>query len=292
VEAKLVSKLNPATVGHCIRLLSTFYSDLVERGIAQANVVRALPRSTRRLYRPTADPRATPFLERLDDVRRVFLALPEPIDIAFTIGAFCGLRTGEVLALQWRDIDLEARRIHVHQQVRDGRLAPLKDDESRIVPVQAALAPILATWKLKSGGTGQLFVPAVAKRGGRPGRPATFVRPNTLWRHLRTALATCKLPRLTWYQATRHTFASQWVLAGGSMEKLSAMMGHSSVVVTERYAHLRPDLFGERDLALLDVDLTRTRADVVRVRSPSSRGRATDGPRTQHGYRSRRGLTP
>ena len=50
-------------------------------------------------------------------------------------------------------------------------------------------------------------------------------------------LARRELPALTWYQATRHTFASQFVLAGGSIEKLSKLMGHSRVTTTERYAH-------------------------------------------------------
>jgi site-specific recombinase XerD len=58
------------------------------------------------------------------------------------------------------------------------------------------------------------------------------------------------LPDLTWYEATRHTFASQWVLHDGSMEKLAAILGHSSTEVTKRYAHLRTDLFADRDLAL------------------------------------------
>jgi site-specific recombinase XerD len=49
---------------------------------------------------------------------------------------------------------------------------------------------------------------------------------------------------ITWYQATRHTFASQWVLYGGSIATLSKFMGHSSVLVPQRYAHLRPEVFG------------------------------------------------
>jgi hypothetical protein len=56
---------------------------------------------------------------------------------------------------------------------------------------------------------------------------------------------------LGWYEATRHTFASQWVLRGGSIEKLKELLGHYSVVVTERYAHLRTDLFTAADHAIL-----------------------------------------
>lgn len=114
VEAKLADGMNAATVGHCVRLLSTFYTDLVERELADANPVRTLPRATRRLYRPTTDPRTTPFLERLEDVRRVFLTLAEPMSVAFAVGSLAGLRTGEVLALDWeRDVDLSARHLHV-----------------------------------------------------------------------------------------------------------------------------------------------------------------------------------
>lgn len=265
VEAKLAAELNPATVGHCVRLLSTFYTELVELGHARANPVRTLPRSLRRLYRPTADPRNTPFLESLGDVRRVFLQLPDPISIAFAVGALGGLRTGELLGLDWRDVDLAGRRIHVRRQMQDGRLTVLKDDESRVVPIVAALLPLLSAYKLSSGGAGILF-PA-AGRGGRSERAATFMRPHTLHKYLRLALAACKLPEtLTWYQCTRHTFASQWVLAGGSLEKLAVVMGHSSVQVTQRYAHLRPDLFRDSDLRLLDVDLVAPPADVVELR--------------------------
>jgi integrase len=57
-------------------------------------------------------------------------------------------------------------------------------------------------------------------------------------------------PGLGWYEATRHTFASQWVLAGGSIEKLKEILGHYSVVMTERYAHLKPDLFSPKDMVL------------------------------------------
>src|SRR5262245_12706449 len=161
------------------------------------------------MLRPTFDPRSTPFIERLDDVKRLYLALPEPMNVAFAVGVFAGLRTAEVLGLDWKDVNLAGGRIHVRRQVNDGRLAVLKDDESRIVPVLKPLAPILSWWELRSGGEGLLFKPTCPTRGGRAGRAPSFMRPHTLHRHLAKALATCGLSTLTWYQATRHTFAGQ-----------------------------------------------------------------------------------
>ncbi len=80
---------------------------------------------------------------------------------------------------------------------------------------------------------------------------------HTPGKHLARTLKRLGLarPGLGWYEATRHTFASQWVLAGGSIEKLSKVLGHYSVVLTERYVHLRPDLFAARDLATIPLQL-------------------------------------
>jgi len=271
VEAKLTSGLQAQTVAHCVRLLSTFFADIVEQGHAPANPCASLPRSTRRLFRSTYDTTTTPFLQTLADVRRVFLALPEPINVAFACGAFAGLRTGEVLGLSWEDIDLAGRRIHVRQQMRDGALGVLKDEEGRIAPLQNSLAPILTAWKLKTGGEGLLFRPTVADRGGRPGSPPTYQRPHTLHRHLREALKACGLPSLTWYEATRHTFASLWVMGGGSIELLSKILGHSSVAVTQHYAHMKVDLFAESAFAAMDVDLSAPAGTVVAL--PPARGK-------------------
>jgi integrase len=264
IQQKLAEGLSSTTVGHFVRGLSVLFTRLIEgKKYVTANPVAALPRETRRLYRNAKDPTTTPFLEKLDDIRRVFLALPSPYNIAFAVGALAGLRTGEVLGLDWHEVDLSTRRIHVRQQVHEGKLGPLKDDDSRVVPVLNPLVPILGEWKLATGGKGLLFPPQIPTRGGRPGSPPTFTRPHTLWDHLHDALKTCQLPRLTWYQATRHTFASQFVLGGGTIEKLSKILGHASVTTTERYAHLRMDLFREKDYEVVQVDLSTPAAKVV-----------------------------
>jgi hypothetical protein len=96
VERKLAEKLAPATVLLLMRLLSTFYTDLIEQGHATKNPARMLPRSTKRLIRPSHDPKTTPFVERRADIVRIFKALPEPGNVAYAIGALAGLRTGEM----------------------------------------------------------------------------------------------------------------------------------------------------------------------------------------------------
>jgi integrase len=269
IMGKLAAEMNPATVGHCVRLLSTFFSDLIPRYVT-SNPVSAISKKTRRLCRPTADPTDTPFLESLGDIRRVYQELHGPTNVAFAIGALAGLRTGEILALDWGEVDVSTRLITVRRQVRHGKLAPLKDDETRRVAIQAALLPVLSEWKLATGGKGLLFPPKYEKRGGRPEleRLPAFMRPHTLRAHLTKALDDLKMPALSWYQATRHTFASNWILQGGQKEKLADQMGHSNTVVTDRYAHLRPDLYRDEDYRVLAVDLNAGEAKVVPMRPP------------------------
>lgn len=88
----------------------------------------SLPRSVRRLATPTHDPRTTPFVEQLADVKRIYLKLPSPLNSAYAIGALAGLRTGEVFALRCEHVDLAARRIHVRESVKGPRYAHLRPD--------------------------------------------------------------------------------------------------------------------------------------------------------------------
>ena len=62
------------------------------------------------------------------------------------------------------------------------------------------------------------------------------------------------------------------MLSGGSIEKLSKMLGHSDIRVTMRYAHLRVDLFSDADYHEINVDLARPGGVVVDLRSQSCKG--------------------
>jgi integrase len=203
-EAKLSEGLASGTVRFCIAILSSLYVDLVERQLARANPARGLPRSLARLVRPSHDPRTTPFVEKLEDVRRIFLALEEPLNVGYALGAFGGLRPGEAFALRWPQVDLEARRIHVLESITGST----KDKDSRVVPILDPLLDALKPWKLKTGGKG-LVCPPLRSDGSK-------IDKGTRGEALREALKGLELtrPGLGWYECTRHSFASHWVMAG------------------------------------------------------------------------------
>ena len=112
-----------------------------------------------------------------------------------------------------------------------------------------------------------LFPPLQGEAGRAPGvgLARTVLGMELIQRALKKALADCGLPKtLQLYNCTRKTYGAHWVLRGGSMEKLSRILGHASVTTTERhYCHIRPDLFNPTDVLNLDLDMSRPEAAVI-----------------------------
>lgn len=276
--------LSNSSIRHCAVLLSSIYGDLVEEGRAKANPIAQLAEKTRDEWlRPEHDPKKVPYVREPGDVARIYAWLSQrcpSVAIAYAIGALAGLRTSEVRALSWDKIDLQARTIAVEVQVQrtngkkkrgqltaDG-LDQVKDGEARIVPILDALYPILEAHQ----GEG-LVCPPMRGRTlySKLGRSRRFIGERLLNRKLRAALVALGIEPglltydMCWYAGTRHTFASQWVLHGGSLEKLKEFLGHSSVAVTERYAHLQPGRFTDEDRGRVKISLPGPEAPEVEV---------------------------
>ena len=245
--------LSSTMVLQLIRILGSLYTHLLEEGTATTNPVRLLPKATRKKIKPAYDWRNTPFVRRLSDIKRIRAALAdidERLGVAYAIGVSRGLRPGEIRALPWANVDLEHRLITIDRQIRQGKVGPPKSGRSRVVRISDQLYPVLVAWHLKTGGAG-LVIPA---RRRRRGIGPTYIGEKAFNDALEKVIARLELPAVNWYQATRHTFGSHWVLQGGSLDKLAVILGHSSSEVTKRYAHLRPEMLNDDDTARAQVD--------------------------------------
>jgi len=121
------------------------------------------------------------------------------------------------------------------------------------VPILDPLLPVLESWRLRNPGSGTVIPPLRCDGEkidkGTPG-PALRAALERLGLHAVAAY------RKAWYAATRHTFASHWAMQGRPLRELQKILGHSSIVITERYAHLCPDYFAPGVLGALPVDLS------------------------------------
>lgn len=251
--------LGKSSVGLLFRILSSFMSEMLEDGVIAKNPVQLLSKKTRGDLISIKDPSKNPFIKKLEDVSRIYTWLngqSKSVSIGFALGALAGLRLNEIRALSWPDIDFENRLIHVRWQAgtaKDGtdRLRAPKNKTGRSVPISDSLYTILESWFERTLGEGWLIRPHYTDDKNKK-----FIGRAALTDLLRRAVSILKIPKLSWYAATRHTFASQWVMAGGSLVKLKEIMGHASFSTTERsYLHLVPGQYSNEDRNVLKVEL-------------------------------------
>ncbi len=156
--------------------------------------------------------------------------------------AATGLRPGEWLALEQRDIDREAQVVYVRRTFRNGRIKTPKTKASvRAVPLQAiALAALDG---LASDPQSPLLFPSV-----RGGHLDLHNFRNRNWKPAQRAAGIEPVRRV---YDLRHTFATFALRAGISTFDLSRYMGTSLAMIDRHYGHLARD-GREHAIKLLD----------------------------------------
>lgn len=132
-----------------------------------------------------------------------------------------GLRRGEALSLRWGDVDLGRQQIVIHGE-------GAKSGKTRYIPLNREASEVLREWK-SCGTDGGLVFPTY--RGKRR------VDLRKTWAPV---LEAAGIQDFRWHDL-RHSFASHLVMAGVDLYVVKELLGHSTIVMTERYAHLAPE---------------------------------------------------
>jgi len=156
--------------------------------------------------------------------------------------AATGMRPGEWVALEHRDIDRDGQVAYVRRSFSKGRLRCTKTDASvRAVPLQARALDALD--QLPSAGGGDLLFPAP-----HGGYLDLHNFRNRNWKPAQQAAAISPFRRI---YDLRHTFATFALRAGISTFELSRYMGASLTMIDRHYGHLARD-GREHAIQLLD----------------------------------------
>lgn len=243
-------RLSQQTIRHARRLLTGALEHAYNAGKVERNHARGAPMPVRDetteerwtwltvdelarvLALPVADPKNGPLARGA----RKAGTITSMQRSAIVVAVYAGLRAGELWGLRWRDVILDERRPEL--VVRHSREASTKSGVVRRVPLLAPARAALEEWRRIAPGVGDALVwPDEDGKCHRDGYDAGWSRVRRL------AELHERKPRPRWHDL-RHTCASHLVQGSWgrawTLQEVQLFLGHSSIRVTERYAHLCP----------------------------------------------------
>jgi integrase len=243
VKAKSDSKsnLHPKTVLNLLRLIQGIFSVAADNDVIQRSPVRkkhrpVVPRSEKSAWTP-------------EQVRAILNEIPVNYRPVFTCVALTGLRAGELLGLQWKQISLDRNELRVEQSLWNQQLVTPKTKSSRdSVWFDAVLARVLS----EHSKTSQHIKPddfVFCKSDGSP------LNPDVLHRDvLYPALDRLRIPRkkgACGLHAFRHTAGSVVEERTGRLKLAQKLLRHSNVSTTaDTYTHISRESEREAAVAL------------------------------------------
>lgn len=203
---RAITRLKPSTYNRVVDLLKAIFRTFFEQGLVEGNVAQGLQKHSERNQRVR--------ILREDEQARFFAALgaaPLMTRLLISLLVLTGMRLGEALSARWIYVDLGNRVI---------RLPDSKSGRPRVIPLSDEACAICR--QLQDIRKNEFLFPG--RGDGSMSRPS---------RHFKALLAEAGVEGL-WIHDLRRTFATR-IAAVLPTHAVSAILGHSSVAVTERY---------------------------------------------------------
>ena len=199
---------------------------LVPRNVAETVTP---PRPTKREITPLTQQQLRALLETARD---------DELYALWVLACTTGMRNGEPLAIQWRDIDLEAGTLQVKRTVFDGKVNPPKTASGRRTIRLSKLALAALRQHRINATERQTSEWVFSSRAGTP--ISVHNLHNRSWKPL---LERAGLPAGTRMHDLRHSAATLLLSKGVAVKVVSEMLGHADVSTTLGiYAHVLPDM--------------------------------------------------
>lgn len=168
-------------------------------------------------------------------IEREAIACKKPKMFGVVLCLYTGLRIGELLALQWSDLNFSAGTISVSKTCHDGKdlngqftriiAAPKTQSSNRIIPIPRQLYARLSALKRSSDCE---FL--ISSKGAPPSIRAYQKSFERLLKKLKI--------EHKGFHALRHTFATRAIECGMDVKTLSEILGHKNPAITlKRYVH-------------------------------------------------------
>jgi integrase/recombinase XerC len=208
-----------STIGRKLAAMRTFFRFLVRERLLPASPAEGM-----------ATPRAEKYLPRTLSVDQAFAlldGLPAATPLSLRDRAIletlysCGLRIGELTALNIGSVDLQQRLVRV---LGKGR-------KERIVPIGGKATEALDLYLSSRGTVADESALFVNQRGGR-------LTPRSIQRKLKEQLLSARLLIDATPHSLRHSFATHLLDSGADLRSIQELLGHASLSTTQKYTQV------------------------------------------------------
>lgn len=220
LKAQLQHK-SPKTVNNVLTVLNTLLRKAVEWGVI------AEARCTIRLLKVAKSPVAFYDFDEYERLVSAAQLVSTQAYLVVLLGGEAGLRSGEMVALEWDDIDLPKRLLCVQRNAWEGHVDSPKGGRIRYVRMTMRLTAALREARHLRGRR------VLYRDDGRP------------YSEMSTTLAVKRAARKAGLEANgphrlRHTFCSHLAMRGAAPRAIQQLAGHAHFTTTQRYMHLSP----------------------------------------------------
>lgn len=153
----------------------------------------------------------------------------------------CGLRRGETVGLQWRDIDTEKLTIKVERSVTYDQSSPMKyrvgktkTGKTRVVSVSKRVVDLLMDLKKEQEEAIEMTIEPTGFIFWRSGDPLKPINPQEPTRWLRKFYKRNKLPNMSPHDL-RHTAATLALFSGSNLKDVQELLGHADAATTMQF---------------------------------------------------------
>lgn len=167
----------------------------------------------------------------------------------FRLLAFTGCRKSEVLALQWKDLDITNKSVHIGKTVAKDEFnnilvqTPKTSSSTRSISLDNETLKIMAKWRsIQRSDYFQMgFNTSSEEQYIFTNNHNELLSPNVVNIWLNCLIKKYDLPRITPHHF-RHTHASLLLQSGVPIKEVAERLGHTSTAITDRiYSHVMPE---------------------------------------------------
>lgn len=222
-------RVSGATVNRSLALLSNLFNVAIKLGYAEKNPVKGIKR-----FKESPGKRRR-FIFSPEEIQRLMAAAPDHLRPILTVAFWTGLRKGDILRLRWENVDFAGHSITLTMEKTEEPIAipmvPWLEETLRRLRIESdpgysyVFKSIRSKWKMEDG----------KRISGKKGA-GEFSRPVDIKNAFSAALRKSDLgDKGYWFHDIRRTFATTLWNRGVSLLTIKALLGHKSIMTTERY---------------------------------------------------------